>query len=789
MLPKLNGAKFFTILDARSGYWNIKLDEESSYHTTFNTPYGRHRFLRLPFGLNCAQDVFQKKVDETFSDIPGVTGISDDIIVVGFEADGSDHDANLAAVLERARTTGLRFNDKKMVVRCKRIPFFGNIIGAEGIEPDPAKVTAICNMKAPNDIKELQTFLGMANYLGRFTPHLATLSAPLRDLCKADVPYDWGPEHDAAFSALKKTISSSEVLRYYDNTKPLILQVDASQRGLGAALLQDGGPIAFASKSLTETESRYTNIEREMLGIVFGLERFHQYVYGRHVDVHTDHKPLEAISGKHLINAPPRLARMLLRIRQYDATIKYVPGRDIPLADALSRVNPCNTGPIEGIDLSVHETHMYLNASPARITQIRDETENDGTLHALREIISHGWPESRAQCPVHLMDFWNFRDELNVEDGIVLKGNRIVVPKSLHAAVLEQVHYAHQGAEKCKLRAKASVFWCGINRDIDDMVKLCAPCQTHQPANGKEPLIHHDVPKHAWHTLATDLFHWNGTEYMLIADYYSKFPIVRKLNNASSTTVINHLRGIFDEHGIPEKLMSDNGPQYSSEEFRVFCTKYGIEHVTSSPLFPQSNGFIERTVQTIKRMFTKAKEANSDPHLAMLCLRTTPVDHNLPSPSELLNGRQYKSNLPTVSTRPNGEVNTYLQQRQHNEKTYYDRASKELTPLAPQRTVRVLNPTRKTWDLAKVVSSANTPRSYNIQTTRGATYRRNRKHLRDTPETWKEDDTQSDIQDDQSPGPPDAIVALSSSPVVSHASHVDSRRSGRVRKPPNRLDL
>ena len=111
-----------------------------------------------------------------------------------------------------------------------------------------------------------------------------------------------------------------------------------------------------------------------------------------------------------------------------------MPGRDIPLADTLSRVNPCNTGPIEGIDLSVHETHMHLNASPARITQIRDETENDGTLHALREIISHGWPESRAQCPVHLMDFWNFRDELNVEDGIVLKGNRIVVPKSLHAA-------------------------------------------------------------------------------------------------------------------------------------------------------------------------------------------------------------------------------------------------------------------------------------------------------------------------------------------------------------------
>ena len=160
------------------------MDEESSYHTTLNTPDGRHIFTRLPFGLNCAQDVFQKKVDETISDIPGVTGMSDGIIVVGYKSDGSDHEANLTAVLERARVTGLCFNDKKTVVRCKRIPFFGNIIGADGIEPDPEKVTAIRNMTAPTAVKELQIFLGLANYLGIFTPHLATVSAPLRYLCK-----------------------------------------------------------------------------------------------------------------------------------------------------------------------------------------------------------------------------------------------------------------------------------------------------------------------------------------------------------------------------------------------------------------------------------------------------------------------------------------------------------------------------------------------------------------------------------------------------------------------------
>ena len=224
-------------------------------------------------------------------------------------------------------------------------------------------MTAIRNMTAPTDVKEFQTFLGMANYLGRSAPHLATVSAPLRDVCKTNVPYDWGPENDAAFSNLKKAISSNEVLRYYDSTKPLVIQVNASQRGLVAALLQANDLIAFASKSLTETESRHSNIEREMLGIMFGLERFHQYVYGRHVEVHMDHKPLEFIYTKHLFAAPPSLARRLLRIQQYDVSIKYVHGSDVKLADALSRVNQCNTGPIRGLDLSVHEVHMHLNAS------------------------------------------------------------------------------------------------------------------------------------------------------------------------------------------------------------------------------------------------------------------------------------------------------------------------------------------------------------------------------------------------------------------------------------------
>ena len=293
VLSKLGGAKYFTILDARSGYWNVRLDDESSLLTTFNTPFGRYKWNRLAFGLVCAQDVFQKKVDETFGDIPGITGIVDDIIIAGFKDDGSDHDENLRAVLERVRERNVRFNEDKMVVRCTKIPFFGHMIGSGGVEADPSKIAAIQAMAVPTNIQDLQSFLGMVNYLSRFMPRLASL----RDLCKNGSLFKWGPEHDRAFQNVKGEIASATQLQYYNHEKPLTLQVDASKRGLGAALVQEAGPVAFANKSL-RTETRYSNIEREMLGIVYGLERFHCYAYGRRVTIETDHKPLVSIVQK-----------------------------------------------------------------------------------------------------------------------------------------------------------------------------------------------------------------------------------------------------------------------------------------------------------------------------------------------------------------------------------------------------------------------------------------------------------------------------------------------------------
>ena len=474
-------------------------------------------------------------------------------------------------------------------------------------------------MDPSSNLADLQSFLGMTQFLSRFVPNLASLSANLWDLTKKS-DFQWGPEHQSAVDNIKHAITSAGSLQYFDSTKPVTIQVDASPRRLGATLIQDKGPIEYRSKLLTETETRYSNIEREMLAVVHGLEKLHYYAYGRHITVETDHKPLEAIFKKHLSTAPPRITRMMLRIQKYDVEIKYVPGREIPLADALSRISPCPGDTIEGLNVSVHELQLHLNASPTRIDQIKEETAKDEVLPSLRAVITQGWPDTRSECPPHLHAYWNYRDELIVADGIILKGTRILIPKSLQPAVLQQLHYAHQGTEKCKLRAKVSVFWANINHDIEEMVKCCAPCQPNQNLNVKDPLVPHDIPPKPWHTLESDLFFWNNSPYLLVSDYYSKFPLVRKLDNIRSDTIVAHMKAIFEEHGIPSKLVTGNDTQFTSALFQEFSSIYGFFHVTTSPYFPQANGFIERTVQTVKNLLQKCKESGADPHLAMLCM-------------------------------------------------------------------------------------------------------------------------------------------------------------------------
>ena len=307
---RLHGKRvFFSLIDMTNGFWQVCLDDESSRLCTFNTPFGRYHMRRLPFGISSAPEIFQKRNTQVFGDIDGVHIIFDDLIIAA--SDDSEHDQILRKVLERARANGVRFNRSKVQLRLPEVKYLGHLLSANGVRPDPDKVIAIREMPTPGDRKELLRFLGMTTYLSKFIPAYSTITDPLRLLLKKDALWQWHPEHDSAVSKLKEQVEKTPTLAYFNPNKPVVIQTDASSTGIGSCLLQDERPIAFASRSLTDAETRYAQIE-ELLAIVNACEKFSHYIYGHQTTVHSDHKPLEAIWRKQINATSPRLQRMLL---------------------------------------------------------------------------------------------------------------------------------------------------------------------------------------------------------------------------------------------------------------------------------------------------------------------------------------------------------------------------------------------------------------------------------------------------------------------------------------------
>ena len=299
------GSTVFSKLVARHGYWSVVLDEESSYLTTFNRPFGRFRFTRLPFGLCVSQDIFQQQMDFILDKCPGTAVIADYIAV--HSPTEEEHDSNLRNLMLVAGEHGFVFNLDKCVIKQRMITFFGMLFDAEGVHRDPEKVEAFRAIQEPQDTQELQSSLGIATYMASFIPSPSALSEPLRNLFKKGTDFHWSPSHSTAFQKIKQSICRQVSLTYFDPKKVTILQADASLKGLGSALVQEGKVGAFASRALTDTAKRNANIEREMLAVVVACEKLHSYLFGKRFMLESDLKPLEMIHLKNLTAASLRL--------------------------------------------------------------------------------------------------------------------------------------------------------------------------------------------------------------------------------------------------------------------------------------------------------------------------------------------------------------------------------------------------------------------------------------------------------------------------------------------------
>ncbi|UYV61625.1 K02A2.6-like [Cordylochernes scorpioides] len=732
IIADITKSPIYTVLDAKSAFWQIKLDEKSSSLLTMATPYGYYRFHRLPFGICSAPEVFYKKMQSMFTGIEGVKVYMDDIIIYGNSL--TEHNSRLITVLEIARKNNLKFEFNKMQLAQEKVKFIGHEISKNGISADPSKLEAIQKIKRPMDKTSLQRFLGTVNYLAKFMHNLADKTVLLRQLLKKNTLWTWNEAIEKEFIELKNLVSNPPVLGLFDPHRKVTLSVDASQHGLGAVLMQEGRPIAFASASLNNTQKKYAQIEKELLALWYGCQRFNYHLYGRKFTAQTDHKPLLAILKKPLEELSPRLERLVLKLMRYDFNLEYVPGKVIHTADTLSR-DSISEETIDTSDLDLQNTIMTLNlkVTTKRYQEILRDMESDEEMIKLRDHILNGWPIHKKSVDYAVKPYWHCKEELYIWKDLICRGQRLVIPKVQRESILQTLHMSHQGISACKNRAHEAIYWPGLDREIEEMVYKCRICQESQPSQRKEPLIPHEIADYPWQKVAIDFFYLDQSVFIIIVDYYSSFPEVIKVASTSAKEILPVLKSTFARHGIPEIIITDNGPPFTSQDFTNFTNEWDIEHKTSSPGYPKSNGLVERMVQTVKKQLKKCRQDNTDPYMCLIALRTTP-SNNLPSPAQMLMGRNLRTLIPMKTTKLKPafiSTENILQQKRENQykmKEYYDRNAKILPKMSSGEQVNAK--TSNAWRPATIIGEANQPRSYIIQNNEGRMLKRNRVHLR-----------------------------------------------------------
>lgn len=651
LLSNLQGGKLFAKIDMAQAYLQLPVDNASAEAQTIITHRGAYKVKRLQFGVSVAPGIFQQIMDEALKDVQGVTPYFDDVLIRA--ANQPQLCDRIRQVLMIFRKYGLRAKKEKCLFGEKSIDFLGYRIDASGLHPSTSKLEAIHNAPTPSTKSELQAFLGLLNFYNGFLRDKATVAEPLHRLLDKNATWKWTTEHEQSFKTVKKLLSSNSVLVPFDGSLPTTLTCDASPYGVGAVLSQtrpDGKivTVAFASRTLSSTERNYAQIDKEALALISGVKKFHHFLYGRNFTLVTDHKPL---LGLFTTTKPtpdilsPRMLRWTVLLNAYSYTLVYKPGATIGHADALSRLS-CRP-PQSSVPEELPEIFFLsdLPAPPITASDVAKFTLKDPVLSRVLTWVWRGWP---VKTDKSFQPFSNKKSAITVHKNCLLWGNRVIIPEVGHQQVLEELHLNHPGIVRMKALARSYVWWPNIDSDIEKFVAKCTICQQHQNSPPQAPIHHWEVPRNPWSRLHVDFAGpFQGENFLIIVDAHSKWLDVKRMKSTTADNTIIQLRELFATHGIPDSIVSDNGPQFTSEEFRKFCTKNLIKHILVSPYHASSNGQAERMVQTTKGSLKKIINGNWHCRLASFLLTNhiTPSTATGFSPAELLMGRRLKTCL------------------------------------------------------------------------------------------------------------------------------------------------
>ena len=544
---KLSGATILSKLDLKSAYWQLELEPESRKLTTFHANGKLFRYKCLSMGIKSAAGELNASLDPLFADIPHMHIIHDLIIAAPTL---EEHNSTLKQVMEVCRESGLTFNSKKCAFGKSEIEFWGLLVNAQGTQPSPAKVEALKYMSPPTNKSELISFICMMQSNAEFIPHFSQKAAKLRELIKGNAKFTWGKEHKTCFKDLVHEFKQETLLHHFDLKSKIFVFVDAHKTGLGAILaqgdaIQNARPVAIASRTTSDAEQRYPQIDLEALTLDFALRRFRNYLVGApdKVQVITDHKPLCAIfNGRN--RGSIRTDRIKLRHQDINFHVLYQQGKNNP-TDYLSR-----------------------HAKPFEKLALVEQIETNDLNNILYMI--HSTPA---------MD----------SIGLALIATETAKDKTLHK--LKQHRGAHPGQSGLERRLRYNFFIPDLNKKVADFVHHCSDCSAYVNKKTLEPIKHHKIPDKSWDTVSVDLYGPmpSSRHIVVVQDLSSRFPAAKLVTSTKASKVLPALEEIYDSYGNPRLQISDNGPPFKSQNMHEFLSKRDISSQTIPPLHPSSN--------------------------------------------------------------------------------------------------------------------------------------------------------------------------------------------------------
>lgn len=611
LVDRLGGSRWFTALDLASGYWQIPMDPADAEKTAFRTPNGLYEFVVMPFGLTNAPATFQRLMDEVVQGLEEFAGVYLDDLLIHTTGSWEEHLEHVRLVLERLQQYHLKLKLSKCTFGATSVKYLGVVISRDGVHVDTEKVKAVQEFPEPTNLVELQRFLGKVTYLGQFIPRLSDHTQPLRALLRAPV-FEWTDECREAFKKLCSLLSTAPVLRYPDFSRPFILRTDASDVGLGVALMQEDPatgrrhPIAYGSRSLTAAEVNYSATDKECLAVVWGFAKFHAYLHGSFTHVECDHVAVNSVLKKKQLAG--RHARWALAVQDYRFDVRYRSGTSMVDVDALSRA------PVAALDVVPPLPALEPGAPLPDREEVRRFQREDLWSSKVLQALESGQVVGDD-------DFKDLVSRYRLEDGLLYfsEGDnlRLVIPSIFIPVYLRAFHddpvAGHLGFHKVLDKLRARFYWPHMRKDLHLYLQSCHLCQARHahstpPSGSLQSIqVHRPFELVAFDLIGPFPVTASGNQYAIVlSDYLTRWVEVCPLPAATASHVADFLYShVILRHGCPERVLSDNGTHFTSEVIKVLVAKLQIRHSFTTAYHPETDGLVERLNRTFKNMLSK----------------------------------------------------------------------------------------------------------------------------------------------------------------------------------------